>query len=116
MPTDRSGRGRVGKTGQRKTSQKRRATRTPSGSGVRLAAGVRLDGGNKAGNMPVLVCPGGKVQLNEGAVAILRLCDGTRNRDDIVAELTRRSRRHTLPTDIAAFLEVAYARGWIVDP
>jgi pyrroloquinoline quinone biosynthesis protein D len=116
MPTDRSGRGRIAKASQRKTPQSKRATRTRNRGGVRLAPGVRLDGGEKPGDMPVLVYPSGKVQLNEGAVAILRLCDGSRNRDAIVAELSTRSRGQSLPRDIAAFLEVACARGWIVDP
>jgi pyrroloquinoline quinone biosynthesis protein D len=116
MPTDRSGRGRNGKTTREKSSQSKRATRPSGPRGVRLAPGVRLDGGEKASDMPVLVCPSGKVQLNDGALAILRLCDGSRDRDDIVAELATRSRGQTLPADIAAFLKAAYARGWIIDP
>ena len=84
--------------------------------GIRLAPSVRLDDGEKKGDVPVLVCRTGKVQLNGSALAILRLCDGSRTRDDIVAELAAQSSRHTLATDIIAFLNVARARGWIIEP
>jgi pyrroloquinoline quinone biosynthesis protein D len=76
---------------------------------------VKLDLGARKGDVPVLVCPTGKVQLNGSAVAILRLCDGSRGRDEIVAELTSPSRRDTLAADIVAFLDVARARGWIIE-
>jgi len=110
MSTDRD-RGRVGN----KTQRSGPAQKSKRG-GLRLARGVRLDGGESKGDIPVLVCPTGKVQLNGSAVAILRLCDGTRNREELVAELTSRSRRHTLAADIVAFLDVARARGWLIEP
>ena len=108
MSTDRD-RGRVGKKAQRGGPAQK-----SKGGGLRLAPGVRLDDGERKGDIPVLVCPTGKVQLNGGAVAILRLCDGSRNRDEIVAELA--SRRHTLAADIVAFIDVARARGWLIEP
>lgn len=107
MSTDR-GRGRFGP----KRRSKRPATKSERG-GIRLARGVQLGGGGKKADAPVLVCPSGKVQLNGSAVAILRLCDGSRSRDDIVAELA--ARRHTLAADVIAFLDVARARGWIIE-
>ena len=60
-------------------------------TGVRLAPGVRLDGDKEKDGVLVLVCPNGKVQLNRIAAAILRLCDGSRDREDVVAEVVRRS-------------------------
>ena len=110
MSTDRD-RGRV-----RKNSQSKRHAPKSGRRGVRLAPGVRLDDGGRKADVPVLVCPNGKVQLNGSALAILLLCDGSRNRDEIVAELATGSRRHTLAADIVAFLDVARARGWIIEP
>lgn len=109
MSTDR-GRGRVGNKTQRGPAQKSKR------GGLRLARGVRLDDGERKGDIPVLVCRTGRVQLNGSAVAILRLCDGSRNREELVAELTSRSRAHTLAADIVAFLDVARARGWLIEP
>lgn len=63
----------------------------------------------------MLLCPDGKVHLNEGAVAILALCDGSRNRDAIIAETARRTRGNTLASDIGEFLDAARARGWIIE-
>jgi pyrroloquinoline quinone biosynthesis protein D len=80
---------------------------------VRLAAGVRLDGGTEQKAEVVLVCPNGNVQLNRMAEAILRLCDGSRARDEIVADVVRRSHPHTRAEEIVEFLDVARARGWI---
>ena len=61
----------------------------------------------------MLVCPAGKVQLNRTAAAILRLCDGSRNREDLVAEVVRSSPDRTRAVEIIEFLEVAQTRGWI---
>lgn len=63
----------------------------------------------------MLVGPDERVQLNRGAVAILRLCDGSRNREEIVAAAVRRSHRHLPVSDITGFIDVALARGWIVE-
>ena len=79
---------------------------------VRLAAGCRLDGGAEKGGV-VLVSPNGNVQLNRMAETILRLCDGSRARDDVVAEVVRRSDPDTRAVEIIEFLDVARARGWI---
>jgi pyrroloquinoline quinone biosynthesis protein D len=78
---------------------------------VRLARGIRFDGGKDKDE--VLVCPDGKVQLNRTAAAILRLCDGSRNREDVVAEVMRRSHKQTRAVEIMEFLDVARTRGWI---
>lgn len=63
----------------------------------------------------MLVCADGKVHLNRGAAAILQLCDGSRDRDDIVSELMRDSHRHALAGEIIEFLDAAQASGWIVN-
>lgn len=80
---------------------------------ARLAQGVELQQQADTESC-VLICSSGKVQLNDGAIAILRLCDGSRSVDEIVAAMMRASPRETLAADILSFLEVARARGWIV--
>jgi pyrroloquinoline quinone biosynthesis protein D len=109
MSTDSSRPRRVG-------SKKQSPAAGSLSSGVQLGPGVRLDGGDDERNPPVLISPTGKVQLNGGAAAILRLCDGSRSRDDIIAEIVRHSPTDTMADDIVEFLEVAKARGWIVEP
>ena len=82
--------------------------------GVRLATGVHLDGGHgKKKDVYVLLCPDGKVELNQTAVAILQLCDGSYSRDDLVAEIVRRSNERARAAEIIEFLDAARARGWV---
>jgi pyrroloquinoline quinone biosynthesis protein D len=109
MSTDRSRPRRVG-------SSKKSPAPGSSFSGIQLAPGVRLDGGDSERNPPVLIGPTGKVQLNVGAAAILRLCDGSRGRDDIITEILSHSPTGTRADDIVEFLEVARTRGWIIEP
>ena len=78
---------------------------------VRLAAGCSLDGGAEKKGGVVLVCPNGNVQLNRMAETILRLCDGSRDRDAVAAEVIRRSHPHTREAEIIEFLDAARARG-----
>lgn len=108
MPTDRSGRRTV-------RSRSNAAAPKSRPGGIRLAPNVRLDKGRQQHASLVLLSPGGEVHLNKGAVAILRLCDGSRDRDAIVAEVMRRSRENMRASDISEFLDVALARGWIVE-
>jgi pyrroloquinoline quinone biosynthesis protein D len=107
MSTERSRPRRVG------SSKKSPAS---GSSGIQLAPGVRLDGGAGERNPPVLIGPTGNVQLNGRAAAILQLCDGSRGREDIIAEMMRHSPTGAMADDIVEFLEVARARGWIVEP
>jgi hypothetical protein len=44
---------------------------------------------------------------------ILRLCDGSRNRQDVVKEVVRQSHQQTRAAEIIEFLDAARARGWI---
>jgi pyrroloquinoline quinone biosynthesis protein D len=83
-----------------------------SSARVRLAPGVRLDGGRE-NDAVVLVLSNGKVQLNRMAASILRLCDGSRDRAAVVAEVVRTSHPRTRAVEIIEFLDVARARGWI---
>ena len=78
---------------------------------VCLAPGNRLDG-SREGDAS-LVCPEGNVQLNRIAAAILRLCDGSRDRAQIVSEILRDTRNQARPADIEEFLDAAAARRWI---
>ena len=79
---------------------------------LRLARGVQLkDGRNR--REAVLVGPAGKVELNNSAVAILRLCDGSRDRAEVIAEMVRNADQQLQVSDIAAFLDAAQTRGWI---
>jgi pyrroloquinoline quinone biosynthesis protein D len=85
-------------------------------TGVRLAPGISLEGGksDKAKDaVMVLLSPNGPVQLNRTAAAILQLCDGSRDREGVVAEVMRRSNPHTRAAEIIEFLDAARARGWI---
>lgn len=103
--------------GDRRTIRSKRAGSAPSPTlgSIRLASGVRLEDDKDRPELAMLVGPDGSVQLNGGAVAILRLCDGSRNREEIVAAALRRSHRHLPVADITGFLDVAQARGWIVE-
>lgn len=107
MSTDRGRRRTV------KTTKDRHASR--SRHTVRLAPGVRVDADAEHQTVFVLVCADGKVQLNSTALAILKLCDGSRDRDGIVTELMHGSHRRALAGEIVEFLDAALARGWIVD-
>jgi pyrroloquinoline quinone biosynthesis protein D len=83
---------------------------------VRLAPGISLEGdkGDEAKDgVMVLLSPNGPVQLNRTAATILRLCDGSRDRESVVAEVVRRSNPHTRAAEIIEFLDAARARGWI---
>src|SRR5688572_7389008 len=103
--------------GRRQNLRIRNKTQTAKAQAVRvhLASGVRLDKGEERPEALVLVSPDGRVQLNEAAVIILRLCDGAHTRDDIVAEVTQRARGGSLAADVVEFLDVARSRGWIVE-
>jgi pyrroloquinoline quinone biosynthesis protein D len=80
----------------------------------RLAPGrqVRLEWRE---DRPVLVQPGGTVQLNDGAAAILELCDGTRTVDEVINEFLSQPGRQELADDVRDFIEAALARGWIIE-
>jgi pyrroloquinoline quinone biosynthesis protein D len=80
---------------------------------VRLAPGILLQGREESGAQVVLVCPDGNVQLNSVAAAILGLCDGSRDRLQVVAEVLHRTGNRARSADIVEFLDAAVARGWL---
>ena len=61
----------------------------------------------------VILYPEGMVELNQSSAEILKLCDGSRNLSEIVADLEEKFATSGLTADISAFLEVALQNGWI---
>ena len=78
---------------------------------VRLAPGRRVE---RDKLQHVLVNPSGRVPLNESAAKILLLCDGTRTREEIVAQASR-AKSGVLAVDVNEFLDAARQRGWIIE-
>jgi pyrroloquinoline quinone biosynthesis protein D len=85
------------------------------GSRVRLAAGRQLQKDSAGNGHFFLAGPGGIVQLNESAAAILALCDGTLTREQIIARILPRSKDDSFAVDVREFLNAARRRGWIVE-
>lgn len=61
----------------------------------------------------VILYPEGMVELNQSSAEILKLCDGTRNLDEIVIDLEKKFSTSGLKNDITSFLDVALNNGWI---
>ena len=61
----------------------------------------------------VILYPEGMVELNQSSAEILKLCDGTRNLDQIVTDLEEKFSTTGLKNDIISFLDVALNNGWI---
>jgi pyrroloquinoline quinone biosynthesis protein D len=61
----------------------------------------------------VLVSPEGNVQLNTVAAAILAMCDGSRDRAQVISEVLQRTSNRARSAEIVEFLDAAGARGWI---
>lgn len=61
----------------------------------------------------VILYPEGMVELNQSSAEILKLCDGTRNLEQIVGELELKFATGGLKKDITQFLEIALQNGWI---
>ena len=62
----------------------------------------------------VLLYPEGMVKLNHSAGEIMKRCDGVRSVDDIVADLETSFNANGLHPEVDAFLDIAYAKGWLV--
>ena len=80
---------------------------------IRLATGNHLQGREESGAQMVLVCADGNVPLNAVAAAILGLCDGSRDRAQVVTEVLNKTRNRARSAEIVEFLDAAIARGWI---
>ncbi|MFI0817749.1 pyrroloquinoline quinone biosynthesis peptide chaperone PqqD [Streptomyces sp. NPDC021098] len=61
----------------------------------------------------LLVLPERVVVLRGTAGTVLRLCDGDRDLDTIVAELAERFPGAPVATDVPAFLDRMHEEGWI---
>jgi hypothetical protein len=89
-----------------------------SGSGrkvVRLAPGIQLSSDSEPSQAMLLVLTAGTVHLNQHALAILELCDGSRSRDRVVVDAMMRAPGSLRAADVVDFLEAAQSRGWIVE-
>ncbi|KAF3977510.1 MAG: pyrroloquinoline quinone biosynthesis peptide chaperone PqqD [Methylococcales symbiont of Iophon sp. n. MRB-2018] len=61
----------------------------------------------------VILYPEGMVELNQSSAEILKLCDGSRKPEIIVADLEQKFSTSGLQKDIFNFLEIALQNGWI---
>ncbi len=82
---------------------------------LRLAPGIRLNGDAEPSAATLQVSSAGKVRLNEHALAILELCDGSRSRDRVVMDAILRSSGGMRAADVAEFLDAALSRGWLTE-
>jgi pyrroloquinoline quinone biosynthesis protein D len=64
----------------------------------------------------VILYPEGMVELNQSSAEILKLCDGSRNVEQIVDELEQKFSTTGLTKDISNFLQSALQNGWIQQP
>ena len=64
----------------------------------------------------VILYPEGMVELNQSSAEILKLCDGSRMLDQLVADLEEKFATSGLKNDISSFLEDALKNGWIQQP
>ena len=61
----------------------------------------------------VILYPEGMVELNQSSAEILKLCDGTRTVEQIIADLEQKFATSGLKNDITSFLNIALQNGWI---
>jgi coenzyme PQQ biosynthesis protein PqqD len=80
----------------------------------RLAVGVRLQR-DSVRSRDVLLYPEGAVALNETAAAVLKLCDGERTLDQVVASLSADFRGAEVRDDVERLLAAMRERGLVVD-
>ncbi len=78
---------------------------------LRAAFHIRWEAASLGGCL--LVHPAGTVKLNASAGQILVRCDGTRELDDIIAELETLFLKSDIATDVYRFLDDARQRGWV---
>jgi pyrroloquinoline quinone biosynthesis protein D len=80
---------------------------------LRLAPGARLlsDGESAA----ALQLAEGEVRLNQHALAILKLCDGSRSLAQVVTDSILRSAGQMRASDVVEFLAAAQSRGWLIE-
>jgi pyrroloquinoline quinone biosynthesis protein D len=63
----------------------------------------------------ILLYPEGLIKLNPAAAEILKRCDGERNAEAIIADLSASFPGHAaaITVDTHAFLDAAYKKGWL---
>ena len=88
---------------------------SPGRGFLKLAPGIRLSGDAESSAGTLLVSTAGKVRLNEHAVTILELCDGSRSRDRVVMDAILHSSGGMRAADVAEFLDAAQSRGWLIE-
>jgi pyrroloquinoline quinone biosynthesis protein D len=86
-------------------------TRAEADARPRLRDPFRLEWNGETRAYEVIL-PLGRIELNRSAGEILMLCDGTRELDDIIAELETRFAMHGLAADVYRFIDQARCFGW----
>jgi pyrroloquinoline quinone biosynthesis protein D len=66
-------------------------------------------------NAHILLYPEGLIKLNPTAAEILKRCDGERNAEAIIADLSASFPEHAdaIAIETHAFLEAAFKKGWL---
>ncbi|MGO8858495.1 MAG: hypothetical protein ACLPTF_26445 [Steroidobacteraceae bacterium] len=82
---------------------------------IKLAPGIRLSCDTEPAKAMLWVLSAGKVPLNQHALTILELCDGSRSRDRVVVDAILRSAGCMRVADVLEFLDAAQVRGWLVE-
>ena len=80
----------------------------------RLATGARLHY-DAVRSEHVLLVPEGIVRLNPSAVAVLELCDGEHELDEIVSDLAERYDGADVSSDVRDLVAAMSERGLVVD-
>jgi pyrroloquinoline quinone biosynthesis protein D len=80
----------------------------------RLAAGARLHY-DAVRSEHVLLVPEGVVRLNPSAVAVLELCNGERDLDEIVSDLNKRYEGADVDADVRGMVAAMTDKGVVVD-
>lgn len=81
---------------------------------IKLAPGIELSRARTSGAL-LLGLSVGKVHLNQHALDILELCDGSRSIDRVVVDAVLRSGGSMRALDVVEFLEAAQSRGWVIE-
>ena len=80
----------------------------------RLVTGARLHY-DAVRSEHVLLIPEGIVRLNPSAVAVLELCDGERELDEIVSDLNERYQGADVSSDVRGLVDAMSEKGLVVD-
>jgi ribosomal protein L18 len=86
----------------------------PTVACLSLAPHVRLIDAERP-SQGLLRCGDESAYLNPAAAAILALCNGSRTRDQVIADAVLGSDCCVSTSDVVAFLDAARDRGWVVD-